>query len=356
MSESKASKDILKEIGITTKKIWTVIFLLSIGLLIFLLYGSTCIVESKYTFEFGKQSVEQTVHHIDWQFILQWIILILLVAILWMWRGKFGIEGFGPVMGKPTQSEEPPITTNIEDRKINDMEKEVDFKKSFEAKCPQQNNSTCTIPSQPQKIEDGAKRRSNKSIKTERMLHLYGPQLQKLFQDYRVLSITRIAKELHISTKNAYNLLKANPTLFEIYGKGEKGAASSSNSLENKVLDTLSASINTNGLLEEIRNAQINDRVIDAVFRSPKEIYFIEIKRFIQNTSLNSFSKTISVLYQTLKKFNTPKKTIVLGICTEEKQKQVLTAWKNQIQRRNPHVANLQVKFFDNEGKEILLD
>ena len=112
------NKGKMHEMGALAKGIWTaVLSLLCVAIIIFLLWDpfSGILVEDKFTFSFGNDSVESTYRYFDYFYALQWIALGCLAFILWMWRGKLGIDGLGPIHGSSEPEIEQDLTSEQND-------------------------------------------------------------------------------------------------------------------------------------------------------------------------------------------------------------------------------------------------
>ena len=361
--------------GALAKGIWTaVLSLLCVAIIIFLLWDpfSGILVEDKFTFSFGNDSVESTYRYFDYFYALQWIALGSLAFILWMWRGKLGIDGLGPIHG----SSEPEIKqdVNSELKKETDLTSEqndaplsVGGGKVFtsgvskgdkkisvgrnvklspqedkvvgERETPNRQKESSFIITQTFSVEDPQKELTKE-------LENFNKKVVPVFDVYKRISVEDLAKRLGHSPSYVYRMLRINKNLYRLDGKGIKSAVTMYNSPENMVLDKIYEELSMNGYLRQYREAIVNDSRIDAIFRSDSDIYLISLKSVGVSRNKNVVAKEVSMLNKVSKGFNdveTHLMIIFVGpIDEKEKSNRMAVLYKHC-----GDFPNLEIKFMN---------
>ena len=369
------NKGKMHEMGALAKGIWTaVLSLLCVAIIIFLLWDpfSGILVEDKFTFSFGNDSVESTYRYFDYFYALQWIALGCLAFILWMWRGKLGIDGLGPIHG----SSEPEIKqdVNSELKKETDLTSEqndaplsVGGGKVFtsgvskgdkkisvgrnvklspqedkvvgERETPNRQKESSFIITQTFSVEDPQKELTKE-------LENFNKKVVPVFDVYKRISVEDLAKRLGHSPSYVYRMLRINKNLYRLDGKGIKSAVTMYNSPENMVLDKIYEELSMNGYLRQYREAIVNDSRIDAIFRSDSDIYLISLKSVGVSRNKNVVAKEVSMLNKVSKGFNdveTHLMIIFVGpIDEKEKSNRMAVLYKHC-----GDFPNLEIKFMN---------
>ena len=369
------NKGKMHEMGALAKGIWTaVLSLLCVAIIIFLLWDpfSGILVEDKFTFSFGNDSVESTYRYFDYFYALQWIALGCLAFILWMWRGKLGIDGLGPIHG----SSEPEIKQDVN----SELKKETDLT-SEQNDAPLSvgggNISTSVFSKGDKKISVGRNvklsppedkvvggretpncQKDSSFVITQtfsvkdpqkeltKELENFNKKVVPVFDVYKRISVEDLAKRLGHSPSYVYRMLRINKNLYRLDGKGIKSAVTMYNSPENMVLDKIYEELSMNGYLRQYREAIVNDSRIDAIFRSDSDIYLISLKSVGVSRNKNVVAKEVSMLNKVSKGFNdveTHLMIIFVGpIDEKEKSNRMAVLYKHC-----GSFPNLEIKFMD---------
>lgn len=358
------NKGKMHEMGALAKGIWTaVLSLLCVAIIIFLLWDpfSGILVEDKFTFSFGNDSVESTYRYFDYFYALQWIALGCLAFILWMWRGKLGIDGLGPIHG----SSEPEIRQDL----TSEQNDENDAPMSVGGGCVA--NSSISRGDTKISVGNDTEHTSqvNKAV-SERValsrlkdshvvisqtfnakppqkdLENFDKKVAAVFDVYKRISVEDLAKKIGLRPSYVHRMLRLSNNLYRLDGKGIKSAVTMYNSPENMVLDRIYEDLSKNGYLREYREAIVNDSRVDAIFRSDSDIYLISLKSVGESMKKNAIAKEASKLNKVSMSFSDVKRHLMIvfigPIDDNEKSNRAKTLYKHC--RSFP---NLEIKFMN---------
>ena len=254
------------EISSFTKTILTIVFCIIILLLARYLF--TCdgvLVETKMIDQGAeKYVIEDLFHRVDFIYIVQWILVILLAAIVWMWREKFGITGFVGIQG-----ESPKIEQSSNDNQVTQDDK-VEYLK--------------TIGS-PQAGTISASKTVIKTVKEKKDVYsrnvVTDDVIVQLLNKYSALSIAKIASHLNVSDKTILNTVRNKPELFREGGRqrGSSEVITYAKSAENVALDDFIKNNVHDKVVSDIRPAQIGDYEADAIVETEDSLYLFELKK-----------------------------------------------------------------------------
>lgn len=227
-------------------------------------------------------TVEDVFRRVDYIYLAQFGIIVLLAAIVWMWRLKFGITGIAGIQG-----ESPKIDSYSNDQKATDETKpaKVDI---------------YTSPRQKQKP-------SHKVDSIE-------IQMQDLLKRYSALSTRKIAEILGVSSKTVVNMVTQYPNLFRKNGYGPNTVITQTFSKVNIALDDFVRISISDTVVEDIRPARIDSFIVDAVVKTRKDVYLFDIKEYFEETSV---SNVILVLRHIAEKFNSLTPHIIVIILND---------------------------------------
>lgn len=402
--QEERKKEFIEEMNVSTKKKLTFFFVALIFLSMILIYFSSGnIVEMKYTYQMEGNVLEESFHYFDFLYVLQWVVVVLLVAILWMWRKFFGIEGFGPVQGKSESKDSTPkIETNpsdqLADSKLEEKPEKVDQEEVSEKndqeenaeKVDQEANSQEKMtPSMTEKKMSSQKRRGVRLFKKSKQglqnakklsrikkgdasisisvddtqetseketnktlipdVERYRQILNSLFEKYKTVSIEKISKELNLNVKASLNVLNLMPEVYRIDGKGGCSVVSKQESPENVVLNYLFYLYNTDGSLSQFRVARVNNSNIDAVFLSESEVYLISLMNVMKSAETNSVCKEMGRLFKVSKKFKSRKAHLIISFLGKNDMVDARNTRSSILNRCRNISADMQIKFIDPE-------
>ena len=268
MEKKEHSSD--SEITTNTKIVITVIC--AILVILFSIYLFNCdeiIIESRMSDNSAGYTVEDVFRRVDYIYLAQFGIIVLLAAIVWMWRLKFGITGFAGIQG-----ESPKIDSYSNDQKATDETKQATI-------------ITYTPPRQKQK--------------PSRNVSPVAIQMQNLLNRYSALSTHKIAEILGVSTKTVSNMVTHYPKMFRKNGFGPNTVITQTLSKVNIVLDDFVRINISDTIVEDIRPARIDSFIVDAVVKTRKDVYLFDIKEDFDETSV---SNMILLLRHIAEKFN----------------------------------------------------
>ncbi len=376
---TSGNKGKMHEMGFKAKIVWTIVlglFCVVIILVLLLDPFSGYLVEDKFIFSFGNDSVESTYRYFDYLYALQWIALGCLAFILWLWRGKLGIDGLGPIHGSP----EPEIKANldIERNEKTDSASEQnnaplsvgggnistsvfskgDAKLSVgdKGKLNTQGNKAvgeCAAQGRPKEdsVVIGAAFNAKDSQKDlTKALDAFNGKVAAVFDIYKRISVEDLAKTIGHDSAYVYRMLRMNRNLYRLDGKGIKSAVTMYNSPENIVLDKIYDELSMNGYLRQYREVVVNKSRIDAIFRSESDIYLISLKSVSTCKNKNAVAKEASLLNKVSKSFNDVKRHLMIvfvGPIDEKQKSNCMTA----LYKHCGSFPNLEIRFVDFDDK-----
>ena len=347
--------------GALAKGIWTaVLSLLCVAIIIFLLWDpfSGILVEDKFTFSFGNDSVESTYRYFDYFYALQWIALGCLAFILWMWRGKLGIDGLGPIHGSSEPEIEQDLTSEQNDAPLsvgggcvaNSSISRGDTKISVgnDTEHTSQVNKAVSERVALSRLKDShvVISQTFNAKPPQKDLENFDKKVAAVFDVYKRISVEDLAKKIGLRPSYVHRMLRLSNNLYRLDGKGIKSAVTMYNSPENMVLDRIYEDLSKNGYLREYREAIVNDSRVDAIFRSDSDIYLISLKSVGESMKKNAIAKEASKLNKVSMSFSDVKRHLMIvfigPIDDNEKSNRAKTLYKHC--RSFP---NLEIKFMN---------
>ena len=355
------NKGKMHEMGALAKGIWTaVLSLLCVAIIIFLLWDpfSGILVEDKFTFSFGNDSVESTYRYFDYFYALQWIALGCLAFILWMWRGKLGIDGLGPIHGSSEPEIEQDLTSEQNDAPLsvgggcvaNSSISRGDTKISVgnDTEHTSQVNKAVSERVALSRLKDShvVISQTFNAKPPQKDLENFDKKVAAVFDVYKRISVEDLAKKIGLRPSYVHRMLRLSNNLYRLDGKGIKSAVTMYNSPENMVLDRIYEDLSKNGYLREYREAIVNDSRVDAIFRSDSDIYLISLKSVGESMKKNAIAKEASKLNKVSMSFSDVKRHLMIvfigPIDDNEKSNRAKTLYKHC--RSFP---NLEIKFMN---------
>lgn len=258
--------DSRKEISSATKIKLTIGFCFAILLLgVYLFNCDGVLIESKTIDQsVDKYVIEDLFRRVDYIYIAQWAVVILLAAIVWMWREKFGITGFAGIQGDSPKIEQA----------SNDSQVTQDDKIKYIENINSPQVGPISVSNVSIKTEKEKKDVYSRNVLTDRaILHL--------LDKYRALSIAKIASHLNVSDKTILNEVRNKPELFRESGRrgGSAEVITYAKSAENVALNNYIKTCVHDKVISDIRPAQIGNYEADAIVQTEEGIYLFELKR-----------------------------------------------------------------------------
>ena len=302
-----------KEISKKTKIVLTILFVIIVGLSFgYLFCCDEILIESTMvTQDDGQYVKEEVLRRVDFIYLVQWAAVISLVAIVWMWRLKFGITGFAGIQGavpdiEPRSNDEDVCEENSEAAPDDDQPSPSPADQSEVGSSPEaapdddqpspspadqseaESSSEAALdddlPSPPlSSINQNETAPSNRAMIRRRLRHLSRPptkqKIVSLLEEYHALTIAKVAKILGLSVETVQNIVRDNPELFRASGKGLAKVITYAQSTENEVIDNFINGHVHEVIISDTRPAQVDQFDADAIILTEKDVYLFEIKR-----------------------------------------------------------------------------
>ena len=300
-----------KEISKKTKIVLTILFVIIVGLSFgYLFCCDEILIESTMvTQDDGQYVKEEVLRRVDFIYLVQWAAVISLVAIVWMWRLKFGITGFAGIQGavpdiEPRSNDEDVCEENSEAAPDDDQPSPADQSEvgsspeaapdddqpspspadQSEAESSSEAALDDDLPSPPlSSINQNETAPSNRAMIRGRLRHLSRPptkqKIVSLLEEYHALTIAKVAKILGLSVETVQNIVRDNPELFRASGKGLAQVITYAQSTENEVIDNFINGHVHEVIISDTRPAQVDQFDADAIILTEKDVYLFEIKR-----------------------------------------------------------------------------
>ena len=335
-----------KEINDKTKIALTILFVIIVGLSFgYLFCCDEILIESTMVTQDDGQYVKEDVfRRVDFFYLVQWAVVISLVAIVWMWRLKFGITGFVGIQGdvpdiEPRSNDEdvceenseaaasdddqpsPPPANRSEVEPSSEMAPDDDHPSPPPESRSEVEPSPETVPASDQpspppvnrsevesspeaasdddqpspllsSINQNETARSNRTMIRGRLYRLSRPsnkqRIVSLLEEYHALTIAKVAKILGLSVETVQNIVRDNPELFRASGKGLAKVITYAQSTENEVIDNFINGHVHEVIISDTRPAQVDQFDADAIILTEKDVYLFEIKRRHHETILKA--------------------------------------------------------------------
>ena len=366
LNDPKWTKD---EISCRTKIIFSIVFFLLIIFSFIYIYNTRdygVVIGSKKTIHtVYNYNIEFTRRYPDSISIVQWIIVISLASIVWMWRKKFGITGFIGIQGKIPEEEQYDDDDGVSENFEAEIKKEVEKINSeniVQADKNKQRIETYTkttfkketitpktfaspvstidnisrdflanatkkqqIPQPNLSISTGLK--FNKKVSVDK----YTEIIINILKKYSVLSLTKIAKMTGLDYRTVEYIVQKKSSLFKKNGSGIRTIVSYVKSEENTAIDDYKKKYIHAPIVSETRHVKIDSYRVNGIIRTNSEIFLFVI---INNLDESSISNQVLLLHKLAKKYGRYYEHIVIFVATDSAEPQTVNRIKNNLQQQ----------------------
>lgn len=334
-----------EEFGFGLRVLIAIALAVVIGLCFFGLCNSLGVAEIKSTYiDIDGGIVEKTVREVDWHYIFQWVIVACFAGLVWLFRGKLGISGLGPVHSETKPSAPAPdIGLDSSPQLTDSAARRLWQTETLEPSFLINKNETKDLKSEKEKtisllanpglyprpeilknfmkyyVERSTNDKEVKIPPNYKNRSVTKEEVLDVFASFSSISIIGLASVLKTSVSIIKKFLDSHKELFVIEGRGDMKVISLKKSDENVCLDNLLKELNSDKKLSVRRNAQVLDVKFSAVISSNTEVFFVKVFKKINEITATLFDDAIGYVGSAItvaKKFGQRRRNIVLVIPT----------------------------------------